>query len=302
MSTSTDDDIILCSNCGKGEESAGDLKACTACKMVKYCNRDCQIAHRKQHKKECKKRAAELHDEALFKQPGGPPEDCPICMLPLPSLHTGSKYRACCGKTICSGCIYAVKIRDGGVGLCPFCRTPTPTAKEMIEQNKKRMELGDAQAIYNMGCHYYNGRHGLPQDHTKALELWRQAAELGNATAYHNIGAAYDLGNGVGRDEKKAEYYYELAAMKGDSMARFNLGICERDEGNMDRALKHYMIAAGDGYNNSVKAVQHYLYKHGHATKDDYTKALLACQAYLEEVRSEQRDKATAFSDEFKCY
>ena len=64
MSTSTDDDIILCANCGKGEESAGDLKACTACKEAKYCNRDCQIAHRKQHKKKCKKRAAELHDEA----------------------------------------------------------------------------------------------------------------------------------------------------------------------------------------------------------------------------------------------
>ena len=46
-----DDDIILCSNCGKGEESAGDLKACTSCKVVKYCNRDCQIAHRPQHKK-----------------------------------------------------------------------------------------------------------------------------------------------------------------------------------------------------------------------------------------------------------
>ena len=66
-----------CANCGKGEEAAGDLKACTACKLVKYCNRDCQVAHRKQHKRECKKRAAELHDEQLFKQPP-PPEDCPI--------------------------------------------------------------------------------------------------------------------------------------------------------------------------------------------------------------------------------
>ena len=77
---STDEDIIisLCANCGKGEESAGDLKACTSCKMAKYCNRDCQIAHRKQHKKACKERAAELHDIQLFKQPL-PPEDCPIC-------------------------------------------------------------------------------------------------------------------------------------------------------------------------------------------------------------------------------
>ena len=55
------DTITLCANCGKGEESAGDLKSCTACKLVKYCNRDCQIAHRPQHKKECKKRAAEVY-------------------------------------------------------------------------------------------------------------------------------------------------------------------------------------------------------------------------------------------------
>jgi len=44
MSTATDTDgsngnmVICCANCGKGEESAGDLKACTACKLVKYCN------------------------------------------------------------------------------------------------------------------------------------------------------------------------------------------------------------------------------------------------------------------------
>jgi hypothetical protein len=34
-------------------------------------------------KKECKLRAAELHDEALFKDPP-PKEDCPICFLPMP--------------------------------------------------------------------------------------------------------------------------------------------------------------------------------------------------------------------------
>ena len=143
--------IKCCANCGKGEEGAGDLKECTACKLVKYCNRDCQIAHRPQHKKACKKRAAELNDAKLFKQPP-PHEDCPICMLPLPSLYTGYKYRACCGKIICSGCIHAVEKRDGGVGLCPFCRTPTPTQEEMIEQIKKRVEIGDAEAINTLGC------------------------------------------------------------------------------------------------------------------------------------------------------
>ena len=162
-----DDNISLCANCGEGEESADSLKACTACKMVKYCNRDCQIAHRTQHKKACKKRATELHDEKLFKRPPLK-EDCDICMLPLPPLHTGLKYKSCCGKMICSGCIYAVAKRDGGVGLCPFCRTPRPTPDELIEQYKKRIEAGDTEAILNLGCCYNDGEFGLPLDHNKA--------------------------------------------------------------------------------------------------------------------------------------
>ena len=99
---SSTDDIIVCANCGTGEKSAGDLKACTACRLVKYCNRDCQIAHRPQHKKACKKRAAELYDEALFNETP-PREECPICMLPLPLNAAQVQFKSCCGKIICGG-------------------------------------------------------------------------------------------------------------------------------------------------------------------------------------------------------
>ena len=44
------------------------------------------------------------------------------------------------------------------------------------------------------------------------------------------------------------------------------------------------------------------LYMDGHATKEDYTKTFQAYQAYLEDVRSEQRDQAAAFSDICKYY
>ena len=42
---------MSCANCGKTEEEGDDttLKACVACKMVKYCNRECQIQHRPHH-------------------------------------------------------------------------------------------------------------------------------------------------------------------------------------------------------------------------------------------------------------
>jgi hypothetical protein len=91
-----------CANCGQEEIDKAKLKACTACKLVKYCNRDCQISHRSQHKKASKKCAAELHEELLFKQPPKR-EDCTICFLMLPEGEhgTGIMYMSCCGKTLC---------------------------------------------------------------------------------------------------------------------------------------------------------------------------------------------------------
>ena len=100
---------------------------------------------------------------------------------------------------------------------------------------------------------------------------------------------------------KKAEHYWELAAMSGGVQARHNLGCREGNVRNMDRALKHFMIAAKEGDSKSVEYIK-LLFSKGHATKDDYTKALRSYQAYLDEVKSDQRDKAAAFRDEYKYY
>ena len=59
-----------------------------------------------EHLDGCKLDVEKISDEDLFKQPP-PKEDCPICFLLLPSLETGHRYKSCCGKTICTGCIYA---------------------------------------------------------------------------------------------------------------------------------------------------------------------------------------------------
>ena len=290
--------VDKCANCGK---EGSDLNICNKCKDVKYCNSSCKKKHRKRHKKKCERRAAELHDIELFKQPPQK-EDCPICFLLLPLVDSGSKYKSCCGKLICSGCIHAISLRDKGVGLCPFCRTPAPYSdEEDIKRLKKRVEVGDAHGMYSLGCDYYGGANGLPQDHAKALELWHRAGELGYADAYHNIGHVYNIGNGVERNNKKAEHFFEIAAMGGIAAARFNLGNSEFRAGNWDRALKHYMISVGSGYKDSVKMIQQ-LYKAGNATKEDYTNALRAYQNYLEEVRSEQRDQAAKFNDQYKYY
>ena len=284
-----------CANCGKGEENSGDLKACTACKLVKYCNRECQIAHRPQHKKSCKKRAAELHDEALFKEPP-PPEECPICMLP-PSLyttHTGMTFHSCCGKRICNGCEFAMVEREESDILCPFCRIPSPNSdNDSIRRLKKLMEKGNGRAFYILAGYYARGIWGLPQDRAQANELFLKAGELGCAEANYNLGIRYTTGNGVEVDKKKAMYYYELAAMNGHMKARHNLGCNELEAGNHQRAMKHLLLAAKAGHELSLNAVKGG-YMNGVVTKEEYANTLRSYQQSQEETKSDARDKAQA--------
>ena len=102
-------------------------------------------------------------------------------------------------------------------------------------------------------------------------------------------------------DKKKAIYYYELAAMKGCVIARDNLGCIEEETGNMDRAIKHFMIAVKGGDKDSLATIRK-LHSIGGATKEEYTQALRSYQADLDEIKSIQRDKAAAYSDDYRYY
>ena len=61
------------------------------------------------------------------------------------------------------------------------------------------------------------------------------------------------------------------------------------------------MIAAGCGYTDSLELIKKMFMK-GHATKDDYAKALQVYQAYLIEIKSAQRDEAAAADEAYKYY
>ena len=135
----------------------------------------------------------------------------------------------------------------------------------------------------------------------KALELFHRAGELGSTTAYCSVGYAYDHGGGADVDEKKANQYYELAAMRGDADARHNLGLNEGMAGNVDRALRHLMIAVRGGYKPSLEMIKG-LYTSGCITKDDYTKALQLFQEYLGEIKSKHRDEAAAAREDYRYY
>ena len=155
-------------------------------------------------------------------------------------------------------------------------------------------ENGNAGAYHQLAGDYANGCHGLPRDEAKANELYLKAGELGCASGYSNLGYSYDVGRGIGVDKKKAEYFYELAAMKGDVYARHNFGVLEGNAGNHQRKYKHYVIAAKAGYTPSLDSVKIGFTK-GFTTKDEYASTLRACHESQTEMKSESRDEASAF-------
>ena len=283
----TIDNMQRCASCGTtgSDDDAIKLKNCTACYLVKYCSVKCQKDHRPKHKKECKKRAAELKDEILFKQPESSHfGDCPICCLPLPIVPSKSTLNSCCSKQICNGCSYANKRRDR---RCPFCRkVPPETEEEFIEQLLKRVEANDPVAMQEMGRDKYD-----EGDYNAAFEYWTKAAALGDVQAHYNLSLFYANGQGIENDEKKELHHLTVAAIGGHPRARHNLGCMEADNGRMDRAAKHWIIAANLGCDDSLDSLKN-AYRYGYASKEDFVAALRGYQAAIEATKSLQREEA----------
>ena len=183
--------VEVCANCGEEASGIVKLKDCTACRLVKYCGVDCQRAHRKQHKKACKERAAELKDERLYGQglERSEGEICPICLLAIP-MPTGkhSNINPCCSKMVCNGCLLAA-YKSGIHDRCPFCRAPmTSDDAEILTLVLERVKKKDPDAILSLGNEYMRGGLGLEIDSSRTVELWTEAAELGSADAYYHLG------------------------------------------------------------------------------------------------------------------
>jgi len=154
----------------------------------------------------------------------------------------------------------------------------------------KLVESGNANAIEVLGQCYSVGRWGMPLDLMKANELYLKAGERGCAGGYFNLGRSYLYGHGVDDDWKKARYYFEMGAMNGNIEARHMLGIIEETVGNNNRAIKHFIIAARAGLEESLEEVKT-RYMEGLVTKDEYANTLRMYQKRQDETKSDARDR-----------
>ena len=289
--------MMCCASCGTAGGDDIKLMKCTACHLVRYCSVKCQKEHRPKHKKACKKRAAELREELLFKQPEGRSfGDCPICCHPLPLDRTQFTFTACCCKLVCLGCNYAEQQRELQQKLkhkCAFCRQAlSDTDEQLHEQLMKRIEVDDPTAFWAMGK-----RREQEGDYIGAFEYWTKAAKLGNMDAHYEISLLYQRGQGVEVDLKKECYHLEEAAIGGHADARHNLGHRELQSLRFDRAMKHFIIAANLGVDESLGMLKE-SFEVGLVRNEDLAAALRAHKAAVDATKTPQREAMKNFFSE----
>ena len=64
---------------------------------------------------------------------------------------------------------------------------------------------------------FYLGRLGVARDEAEAAKLYCKAAEQNHAQAQYNLGVCYDNGRGVAKDEVEAAKWYREAAEQNDA-------------------------------------------------------------------------------------
>ena len=124
-----------------------------------------------------------------------------------------------------------------------------------------------------------------------AFEYCTKAAELGDAMSHYKLSHSYRRGEGVEKDTKKELFHLEKAAIAGHPDARFNLACHEMRNKRYDKAVKHFIIAANLGDDESIQQLKEF-YVDGEVSKDEFAAALRAHQAAVDATKSPQREAA----------
>jgi serine/threonine protein kinase len=104
-------------------------------------------------------------------------------------------------------------------------------AQRNAHQNAKALDLfrqaadlGDSQAMVELGELYMEDNAGSAGDVKEAAQWFRKAADAGNSSGMLHLGVMYYLGAGVPEDYGEAATWYRKAANAGNADAMYNLG------------------------------------------------------------------------------
>ena len=111
--------------------------------------------------------------------------------------------------------LIAVSYADFNDGYDAYTQGDYKTA---VYEWRKAANQGDADAQYNLGWMYANGK-GVTQDYKQAIKWYRKAADQGYARAQYNLALIYEYGNSVIDKNYNLAIKYYKKSIAGDGLS-----------------------------------------------------------------------------------
>ena len=148
--------------------------------------------------------------------------------------------------------------------------------QEALKFLRRSAEMGNADAVYQLGLLYYEGEY-IPQDYQQAAECFSRVADSGNPDAQYFLGDIYENGEGVSQDYVEAAKRYRRSAAQGNVEAQYcfaalledGLGIVQ----DYAAAAEWYLKAADQGDSEAQYNLED-MYENGRGVPQDYSKAV----------------------------
>ena len=204
---------------------------------------------------------AELQDVELF-GPLPEREDCPICLLPMPTLDNKSCYKPCCGKILCNACAnssWAMSERRNITPSCAFCRSDDKICNEArLERFKKRAEANDTGALNALAGMYQTGARSVPGDDVLSMHYALRAAELGHPNAMIMLSVqCVDEPVGILSNFEDGREIFATAAAKKRSVSGYSLlGYLHFERQELDKAANIFSFSARRGDTRSLELLR----------------------------------------------
>jgi len=171
---------------------------------------------------------------------------CPVCKEDW-DVNDRPTLRECCCQKVCPSC--DSKTRGGP---CPLCRAPAPVSYgHALKMLRGHVENDVPEALNSLGLAYRGGALDLVKSGKKAVKLFKRAVELGDVEAMMNLGNQYEWGDGVKQNTIKAIQLYRMASDRGDARAQCFLGCILREMGDYEEAVKFFRLSADQGFADS---------------------------------------------------
>ena len=211
---------------------------------------------------------------------------CPICFEDWDVNCPGTSLMTCCCQRICTSCYHQLGTCEP-CGLCgaPWPKN----ARECLGRLLRHVENDVPEAVHKLGDWYLYGRLGLKKSGKKAVRLYQRASDAGMVDAMLDLGRLYDSGNGDERpvrlDKTKALELFRKAADTGSAKGQYHIALClmgapeypETDEEKKKESFRFMKLSADQGM-VAAQMLLARMYLIGFAVDTDLVEARRLCE------------------------